>query len=271
MKKLAILLILAANPAFAVQAADGSFNKTFSVSGTVDLEVSTGSGSVDIKQGNGNIVEVHGMIYASRNRFLSSDDTQNAIRRIESNPPFEQSGSTIRIGRNLDRDLEQHVSISYEIIVPAQSNIRAHSGSGGLKIDGITGRVDAGTGSGGLSLSNINGDLQANTGSGTIRITGVRGGLRAQTGSGGIDVAGEQTSQWELQTGSGGIDIHLPRSASFALSAHTGSGGVSVDFPLTVSGQIDGNGRNVVGTVGSGSFPLNARTGSGRIRITSAS
>jgi DUF4097 and DUF4098 domain-containing protein YvlB len=250
-----------------VRQAEGSFDRTLNASGTIDLDVATGSGSIQIRLGSGNSVEIHGRIRGSNNRFISDQDVQNAIRRIESNPPIEQSGQSIRIGRTLDRDAEQHISISYEIIAPAQSNLRAHTGSGPVSIDGISGRINTGTGSGEITLRNIQGDLQANTGSGRIQATGLRGGVRMTTGSGGIQVEGEQTAQWELQTGSGGIDVRLPRSASFDLSAHTGSGGISVNFPLTLSGQIDANRRNVVGRVGSGQFPLSARTGSGHIRI----
>jgi hypothetical protein len=263
---LAIPFVIATTAGAAPQT-PGSFDRTLNVSGTVDLDVATGSGTIQIRQGTGGRVEIHGRIQASNNWFRSSQDQQDAVRRIESNPPIEQSGQSIRIGRNQDRDYDQHVSISYEIVTPAQSNVRAHSGSGTMSVDGISGRVTAGTGSGEITLRNIQGDLQANTGSGSIHATGVRGGLRMTTGSGGIQVEGEQTAQWELQTGSGGIDVHLPKSASFDLAAHTGSGGVSVAFPMTVTGRIDTNQHQVQGKVGGGQYPLTARTGSGHIRI----
>jgi hypothetical protein len=250
-----------------VPPAEGSFDRTLNVSGVIDLDVSTGSGGIEVRRGPENRVEVHGKIRASGNWFLSDRNSDAAVRSVESNPPIEQSGQTIRIGRILDRELERHVSISYELIVPAQSNVRAHTGSGSMTVEGIVGRVEAGTGSGGLTLRNIKGDLKANTGSGGIHATGVRGGLRMETGSGGIDVEGEQTDEWVLQTGSGGVDVRLPRSASFDLSAHTGSGGISVDFPLTTRGRIDSNRHDVAGKVGSGDYRLSVHTGSGHIRI----
>jgi hypothetical protein len=261
---LAIPFLISSAAGF-VRQAQGSFDRILNVSGTVDLDVATGAGSIEIRQGSGSVVEIHGRIHASNNWFRSDRDQQDAIRNIESNPPIEQSGQSIRIGRTLDRNSEQHVSISYEIVTPAQSNVRAHTGSGTLSIDGISGRVNTATGSGGITLRDIKGDLQATTGTGPIHATGLRGGVRMTTGSGEIQVEGEQTAQWELQTGSGGIDVRLPKSASFDLSAHTGSGGISVDFPMTVSGRIDSN--HVVGKAGGGQYPLSARTGSGHIRI----
>src|SRR5205814_9737220 len=127
---------------------------------------------------------VHARIRAGNNWFGSNRDAQDAVRRLEANPPIEQtgqSGQTIRIGRITDRDLEHNVSISYEILVPAESNVRAHSGSGGETVEGITGRVEVNTGSGGITLRNIKGDLQASTGSGSIHATGLHSGVRMHT------------------------------------------------------------------------------------------
>ena len=248
-------------------ASDGSFDRTLNVSGTLSLDVSTGSGSIDIRHGSGNKVEIHGRIRVGANWFRSTRDSEDVVRSLESNPPIEQSGQTVRIGRIADRDAERNVSISYEIVVPEQSNVRSHTGSGSQTIDGIIGQVEVGTGSGSVTIRDIKGELNASTGSGSIHATGIRGSLRMQTGSGGINVQGEQTSRWDLQTGSGGIDINLPPNAAFELSAHTGSGGVNVGFPMTVQGRIDRNRHEVSGKVGSGGPVLNARTGSGHIRI----
>jgi len=263
---LPILIVLAmACSVHAHAAAQGSFDRTLNVSGTVYLEVSTGSGSIDVRHGQTNRVEIHGRIRSGDSWWWPSRDSEDIVRRLEANPPIEQSGQTIRIGRVSDREGFQNVSISYEIVVPAQSNIKAHSGSGSQSIDGIEGRVEARTGSGGINLRDIRGDLDANTGSGSINATGLRGGLRMHTGSGGIRVQGEQTGRWELETGSGGIDVDLPANATFELSAHTGSGGIDVGYPLTAQGKI---GRHdVAGKVGSGGYPLTAHTGSGHVRI----
>ena len=265
------LLVLAAAssmpaPVLAQGRIEGSFDRTLSVSGTVNLEVQTGSGSIDIRRGAGNQVEIHGRIRGGDGWLRSGRNSEEAVRRLEANPPIEQFGQTIRIGRILDRDAQQNISISYQIVVPAQTNIRSHTGSGSQTVEGIDGRVETGTGSGSITLRDIRGDVDANTGSGSVRATNIRGGLRMQTGSGGILVQGEQSGRWDLQTGSGGIELDLPPNAAFDLSAHTGSGGIEVGFPMTVQGRI-GNRNDVTGKVGGGGYPLNARTGSGRIRI----
>src|SRR5436190_12295144 len=117
MRKLVLVMAIGYSSAALAMAqgrVDGSFDRTLNVSGMVNLEVSTGSGSIDLKRGAANRVEVHGRIRVGNNLFRSSD-TQDVVRRLESNPPIEQNGQTIRIGRITDRDL-QNVSISYEIV-----------------------------------------------------------------------------------------------------------------------------------------------------------
>jgi DUF4097 and DUF4098 domain-containing protein YvlB len=210
-------------------------------------------------------VEVHGKIRAGSDWFGFSRDAADVVRQIEANPPIEQNGNAIRIGRLSDS--VRNVSISYDIVVPAGSSVRSHTGSGSQNITGVAGPVEAQTGSGSITLTDARGQVTVGTGSGSITATGIHGELRAHTGSGGIRVEGEQTGRWEMETGSGGIDIRLPRNASFDLNAHTGSGGVTVDFPMTVQGQLDGRRRNVSGRVGSGAYALDLRTGSGHIRI----
>jgi hypothetical protein len=258
-----------AMPASAIPpATEGTFDRTLNVSGVVSLDVTTGSGSVNIRRGDGNRVQIHGRIQAGINWWRSSRDTEDAVRRLESNPPIEQSGQTIRIGRLNNRDdAERNVSISYDIVVPAQTNIRSHTGSGSQSLDGINGTVEVGTGSGSITLRDVRGDLEAGAGSGSIQATGVRGGLHMRTGSGAIRVQGEQTGRWDFEAGSGGIDIDLPSNASFDLDAHTGSGGVDVGFPMTVQGRIGSNRHDVSGKVGNGAYPMSLRTGSGHIRI----
>src|SRR5262249_47584582 len=146
------------------RAVEGSFDRALNVSGTVYFEISTGSGSIDIRRGSGNRVEIHGRIRAGDSWSWwrsSSRDAEDVVRKLEANPPIEQSGQTIRVGRISDRDGYQNVSISYEVVVPVQSNIRSSTGSGRQTVEGIEGRVEASTGSGGITLRDIKGDVNA--------------------------------------------------------------------------------------------------------------
>ena len=49
---------------------------------------------------------------------------------IESLAPIQQSGNDIRIGHISGSELLHNVSISYDLIVPAETRLRSHRGSG---------------------------------------------------------------------------------------------------------------------------------------------
>lgn len=247
---------------------EGSFNRTLNVSGPVDLDVSTGSGAIQIRQGAANRVEVIGRIRVGTERWRSDGDAGDLVRQIESNPPIEQNGNVIRIGRLEGRDFERNVSLSYDIIVPAQTAVNSNTGSGSITINDVSGRVKANTGSGSVMLRQTgSGDVDITTGSGSVEVSGVRGALRIHTGSGRITAQGEQTGRWDLETGSGSVNIRLPENAGFDLDAHSGSGGVYVDHPITVQGRIERRRSDVSGRVRGGGHALDVRTGSGSIRI----
>ena len=262
-------------------AAEGTFERTLDVTGALDLEVSTGSGDITLRRGSNGLVQVTGRIRVNRR----ADDPSATLQTIQANPPIEQNGNRIRIGRNSDQDRElmRNVSISYEITVPVDTEVQARSGSGDLEIMEVAGPVDVTSGSGDLELTNIGGDVEARTGSGDIEVaqsgpgnveisTGsgdieihnIRGGLRAGSGSGDIDVDGEPTDDWSLSASSGGITLDLPAQFAFDLDAETSSGSISMDQPITTPNLRK---NRLSGQVNGGGVEIRLRTSSGSIRI----
>jgi DUF4097 and DUF4098 domain-containing protein YvlB len=253
------LLPLAA-PAYEAQ---GSFERTLTVSGAVDLEIETGSGRIEVRNGDVASVVIRGTIHARGGSGMSAEEK---VRAIESNPPIRQNGSSIRVGGLDDWALRRNVSIGYEIIAPAETRLRAQTGSGHMTIRGLRGRVNATTGSGQIELEELAGAVEAHTGSGGIRGSRLAGAIIADTGSGGVQLEQTSTANVEAHTGSGGVTIRVPAQAAFDLRAHTGSGSITVDHPMTVSGTI---GRHDLEAKvrGGGSTLIDLRTGSGSIRI----
>src|SRR5665213_2011500 len=193
-----LMLSAAATSAFA---ADGSFEKNLSFNGTPTVYVSTGSGYIHINPGTDNQFHVVGHVH-SHTGWLAAQDTDEAVKHILANPPVNQSGTII--------------TIDYDITTPRSTLLTSHTGSGGIEIAGISGRVAAESGSGSLRLSLANSnEVYGQTGSGSIHIEGVTGPLHARTGSGSIEAVGNVGSDWNLSTGSGTIRINLPNSARF--------------------------------------------------------
>jgi len=259
---------------------EGSFDRTLTVSGAVDLDVQTGSGRIEVRPGDASSVRIHAVIRA-HDEFFHSDEAR--IQEIEKNPPIQQTGNTIRIAMPSDDWLRRHVSISYELVVPAQSRLRAHTGSGSESVEGLQGPVELETGSGSVRVARVEDEVRIHTGSGRIELESLKGRVDAHTGSGSIEgsaitgpisahtgsgsVRLEQTAAGplEAQTGSGTVNVRLPADAAFDLHAHTGSGHVYVDHPITVQGTLGGN--EIQGKVKGGGPLVEVRTGSGSVHI----
>ncbi len=169
-----IVAVLSLYVPAAARAAEGHFARTLQVSGPVDLEVQTGSGTVDLRTGDSSTVRVTGTIRSS-NGWFDSSDAESKIRYLESNPPIEQHGNLIKIGHVENHELEHNVSISYEIVVPTETRLRSNTGSGEQSISGLHGPVEASSGSGHLRLTNIGDEVRVSTGSGRISVDGAKG------------------------------------------------------------------------------------------------
>src|SRR5215813_5602979 len=138
---ISLLFIVCTLPALA--SARGEFERTLKVSGTVNLQIETGSGSIDVRTGSSSEVHVVGHIYV--NQWFGGDDAEARVKKIASNPPVQQSGNDIRVGHIDDPELKRNISISYELVVPASTELKASSGSGSQTISGISGTLDANT------------------------------------------------------------------------------------------------------------------------------
>src|SRR5437867_3386799 len=107
----------AALPAGGDVVAEGTFERTLSVSGEADLDVTTGAGEINVRTGDPASVRVIGTV---RVRKVSRSLGEEKVRYLTANPPIEQNGNVVRIGRIDNREMRENVSISYEIVTPPQ-------------------------------------------------------------------------------------------------------------------------------------------------------
>ena len=243
--------------------ARGQFERTLTVKDPVDLSVRTGSGSIQIRTGASDRVQIIGRVSAGFSR--DGLDAAERVRRVEAAPPITQNGGIISIGDTNNDPVYRNVAISYEIQVPANTRVNAQTGSGSQTIGSVDGPVRAQTGSGNIRIERTGGSLHAQTGSGRIQADSVGGDVQAQTGSGSVEVRQIARGDVSVQTGSGSVTLSLPQDAAYTLNAQTGSGSISTSQPLTVQGRI---GRHhVTGTVRGGGNSVRVRTGSGSIDI----
>jgi DUF4097 and DUF4098 domain-containing protein YvlB len=237
--------------AFALRAdasqAKGNFERSLSVSDLAKLMVETGSGDITVKTGDASTVHVRGTIHIN---FESGGDLSSAeakLREIEAHPPIEQSGNSIRIGRQEGSGYD-HVSIDYELVVPPGSEFTARTGSGDLKIWGPLSSADARTGSGDAVVESVKGNLRLTTGSGDVA-------MKESGGSGA-----------EIETGSGNVIVDLPKQGGLNLSVRTGSGDISTDHDMPFE-SVDTRRGVLKAKVRGGGADFIIQTGSGDVHI----
>jgi hypothetical protein len=273
-----VAAVAALVPAAAL-AADGTFDKTLHTTGQVMLTVGTGSGYVHVSPGSSSDVHIVGHVHANGWGFGASADDR--VKQAVNNPPIDQSGNIINIGRH--QDWMRNISIDYDITAPKGTQLEASSGSGDLRLQDLDGSLKANTGSGSIEANGFSGrvqlqtgsgdiraglqsanDVKATTGSGSIHLQGAEGALFAETGSGDIEIGGHPNSDWKIETGSGSVTLSV-NGAHFTLDASTGSGSVHSDPPITMHGSIERH--HVQGDINGGGPTVRVETGSGDVRI----
>jgi hypothetical protein len=278
----------------------GTFDRSFQVSGPVDLEVLTRSGDITIRSGSSGSVAIHAKIHSGNGWF--GGDGRPEVQELQNNPPIRQSGNSIRI----DYVNLRNISVDYDITVPESTTVRAHTGSGDQTIEGLRGSADLESGSGDLRLARLTGDLHfqtgsgnvhgsqvsgpvrakagsgdieidevgsgdvdIRTGSGNITVHGVNGGFRAEAGSGDIRGEGAPRNLWSVRTGSGNVTLRVPSDLAFDVDVSTSSGNVTMDHPVTttIQGRVQESRKSIVGKVRGGGPTISVHTGSGDIHV----
>ena len=110
----------------------GVFDRSYNVSGPLRLELTNASGDVDIAGSADGKVHVRGEVRASGFGF---DNPQKRLDDTLANPPIEQRGDTIRIGKEMSH--MRNVSIAYTIQVPRDTEVSATVASGAQTIRGV--------------------------------------------------------------------------------------------------------------------------------------
>lgn len=285
-------------------AATGSFDRTLSVSGPVRVDLSNAAGDVQIVGAADGKVHVHGEIRASGFGFGSP---KHRVDELLANPPVEQRGSTIRIGKDMNG--LRNVSISYQIEVPhntevnsslasgsqsirqIQGPVKTNSASGSLRVDhidrevrirSVSGSVDAfdvgddvnaASVSGSVDVRNSKGDVHASATSGAVRITRPGGRVEASSMSGSVEVIGAN-SDVKAHAVSGRVSIEGNPGANSYWDLKTTSGSVEVSVPTSANFHLTA--ENVSGQIRAdipivieeqSKHSLRARVGNGGNRV----
>lgn len=147
-------------------------------------------------------------------------------------------------------DDEHHWNVSYEVWVPASSNLSLEAHNGSIHIEAVRGQIRFHTQNGSVHLADVSGDVGGSTTNGSLSIDLSGNGW---TGNG-----------LRAETTNGSVNVTLPENYSAHVEASTVNGRVKVDFPITVSGEI---GKSMSFQVGGGGPTIQATTVNGSVHI----
>jgi DUF4097 and DUF4098 domain-containing protein YvlB len=256
----------------------GSFDRTLTVTSPIRLELANASGDVSITGSADNKVHVHADVRSSGMGF---DSPQKRLDEVVSNPPIEQRGDTIRIGKDIGR--VRNISISYVVEVPHDTEVntsvvsgsqtianlrgpvKADSASGSIRVDHIDRQTQLKTLSGSIEAQNIGEDLRASSASGSVTVAQIKGDIRISALSGTTQVSGPG-GRVDADTASGNVEV---QGATRDVKAHAASGRVDVQGNPTESSYWDlktVSGVVQLGVPSNANFHLTAEAVSGQIK-----
>ncbi|HEU4767123.1 MAG TPA: hypothetical protein VFS77_07100 [Pyrinomonadaceae bacterium] len=184
-----------------------------------------------------------------RARVQTGAPTAEEATQLAQQIRIETSGAKIHANGPEHRKNYQW-SVSYEVFVPRRADLSLETHNGGISISEVNGKIDFTALNGGVVLKRVGGAVRGST---------TNGGLM-------IELTGDR---WEgetldVRTTNGGIMMSLPENYSAHLQTGTVNGNISVDFPVTVQGQIN---KQLAVNLGAGGPTVKAMTTNGGVRV----
>ena len=151
--------------------------------------------------------------------------TEDEAKQLAKNIRIETSGTVHAEGTTE----ETNWSVSYQILVPRNTDLKLTTLNGGISIENVEGRLEFDAKNGGIHLSNLAGDVKGRTTNGGLHIE-----LAGSTWKGnGLDV----------ETTNGGVHLTMAENYAARFETKTVNGGFKSDIAgLEVEREKDENG-----------------------------
>lgn len=152
-----LLTLVAALGYSAASVADSAvFEKAYSIENIASIEISNGSGSVDVRGTNVDQVTIRARIninerYARRDVYKA----KKMLLDLRAKPPIRVDGDRLVIERPKSSAQRRHATISYEVLAPRDAQVKVQTESGDVRVSGISGPVDATSDTGVVTLVKI--------------------------------------------------------------------------------------------------------------------
>ena len=235
------------------------------LSSSSSFETQTHNGSITI---NGTDVADCNIVATIVARARTEDDAFKLAKQTE--VKFERMGDNLVLKIKRPENLvNRSVGVSLDCVVPNQINLKLGSHNGAVKINDITGQIDATTHNGKVTVENITGDIKLVTHNGGVHCEEISGDAELRTHNGVVRVeysgSAELDCDISIVTYNGNIELTAPANYSARVDASTHNGSINTDLPITVTGKVSRN--KLTGTIGDGDCELFLETHNGSIRI----
>jgi hypothetical protein len=265
-----------------------TIERNFQVTGRCAVVIRNVDGRTRVSAGDPQTVKVRAVKEVFR--AASNEEAERAAAEVKVR--IEQVGGRIEVEALYPKNwfsfgLRPSVHVHFEVGMPAEGDLEAHSVDGVLDVNGISGRLDLATVDGNLECRNCSGRIDAHTVDGDLLLESVRGELKAHsvdgdvrilgalnvldvsTIDGGIEVTAEGGSRmdrdWSVQSSDGNVQLQLPAGFAADLDVDTGDGRIINDHPVTVQGELSRH--RLTGRLNSGGALLRIRTSDGDVSI----
>jgi DUF4097 and DUF4098 domain-containing protein YvlB len=258
--------------------------KRFAISGAADVRLTTFDGAIEVRSWDRPDVlveiEKRGPTKESLEALEIVSQQKNGAIELEVKRPRRESFSHVAFSRS--------PSARLIVSLPRRADVRARTGDGPIRVDGVQGRLELRTGDGTIRVADVSGEIDLDTGDGSVTVEDAEGTLVIETGDGGMSVSGKfsavrlrthdgaivyraqpgssMADDWDISTGDGSVSLFLPADFSAELDALTGDGSIRDDLRIAASSDRDRH--RLRGRLGAaGGKLIRVRTGDGGIRL----
>jgi hypothetical protein len=222
--------------------------------------------------------------------IIARADTEENAQRIAEAVEVKLIPSGNKLTAKIEKpELAKHesVCVSLDVTVPNQTSTDLTTHNGALKIENLTGQLNATTHNGQVTAEKISGTIELKTHNGQISCKDVAGNTQLETHNGQVickeasgdiklrthngnakafySAAATPVCKVSLVSHNGSVSITTPPNFSAKVEASTHNGSINTDLPITVTGNLTKG--KLTGTIGKGEGELHLETHNGSISI----
>ncbi|WP_436501058.1 DUF4097 family beta strand repeat-containing protein [Actinokineospora sp. HUAS TT18] len=264
--------------------------RTFEADGPVEISLTVGSGSLDVRLTDepgvtvtvrhapdtasplvDGLANLMSWVSGQLGEQAPADVPAEAVRqtRVE----FGAARLVVRTPQALPL---RGVPLAVVVTAPTGSHVEARAGSAPITVTGDAGRVEATaaatirvgsaagvklrSGGGDVESAVVAGSSSVHTGSGNVWLGSVTGDVMVRTGTGNVTIAEAASGQVELTSGSGDLRIGVRAGSTAEIDLSSGSGTARSDLPLTHQQPSAAPALKVRGRTGSGTAVIGLAT-----------